>query len=77
MCAVPTAPGAARVWLWAIMSRGWGPRRGDRYPRVTVLYAPAPTGDLLPGFYRRTASNVLQPEPRSTAATARFLCAVL
>jgi hypothetical protein len=26
------------------------------------LYAPAPTGYLLPGFYRRTATNVVQPE---------------
>ena len=48
------------------------PRRG-----MFVLYAPAPTGDLLPGFYRRTASNVLQPEPRSMAPTSRVFCVAL
>lgn len=60
-----------------IMSQGRGPREGDRRRRVSVLYASAPTGDLLPGFHRRTASNVLQPEPRSMAPSARFFCAAL
>ncbi|MBI4519670.1 MAG: adenylate kinase [Gemmatimonadetes bacterium] len=58
--------------------RGMGSQgRGDRRRRVSVLYAPAPTGDLLPGFYRRTASNAPQSEPRSMAPTARVFCAVL
>ena len=60
-----------------IMSQGRGPRGGERRGRVSVLYAPAPTGDLLPGFYRRTASNALQSEPRSMAPSARFFCAAL
>jgi hypothetical protein len=32
---------------------------------------------LLPGFYRRTATNVVQQEPKSMAPTERFLCASL
>jgi len=37
----------------------------------------APTGDLLPGFYRRTAAYVLRPEPRSMAPTSRLFWAAL
>ena len=73
--------------LWHRLLGGWclsmgdyvtgtGPHgRGERRRRVFVLYALAPPSDLLPGFYRRTASNVLQPEPRSMTPSARFFCA--
>ena len=54
---------SVRAWACQITSPWRGHGRGDRRRRAFVLYAPAPTGDLLPGFYRRTASNVLQPEP--------------
>src|SRR5262245_12510910 len=64
----------------AVSENGTLCHRGGRRPRrrrLIVLYAPVPTGDLLPGFYRRAASNVVQQEPRSMAPTARFLCTAL
>jgi hypothetical protein len=57
--------------------RNRGPRTGRPPPEAFVLYAPEPTDDLLPGFYRRTASNGLQPGSRSMAPTPRFFCAAL
>ena len=42
MCAVPSAPGVAGVRVWAIMSRGRGPRGGPPpLEGVHVDYPPA------------------------------------
>jgi hypothetical protein len=75
--AVASAPGRPASEYGRLCHGDGAQGRGDRCRRVPVLYAPAPPGALLPGFYRRTASNVLQPEPRAMAPTARFFCAAL
>ena len=40
MCTVASAPGAASVRVWQIISRGWGPRGGRAVPEgANVAYA--------------------------------------
>ena len=64
MCAVPSAPGAARVRVWQVMSRGRDPSQGRPPPESVHVAYPldtqyAPPGDELERWLADLWASVL------------------
>jgi hypothetical protein len=65
MCAVPSAPGAPGIRVWAIMSWRWGHEGGDRPPQGVDVGYPLFTGTVV----EKAAAAVLARPPARTRAS--------
>jgi hypothetical protein len=74
MCAVPSAPGAASVRVWHLVSRGRGPRTGPPPPEgVHDTYPLTPQSSEPVGVVREVVGQNLQ---RDVAAKRRIASAI-